>query len=321
MEVLPGIHRIEVPLGERLLCLYLLTGRHRTLLVDTGTDQTPRQYLVPYLNSIGLSALQIDYVLITHADWDHQGGNVSLREIAPHALLMCHPFDQPLIESIDQLIEKRYGEFQQEHQIDESAETKAWIRQNNHSETRIDLTLTGGETLLLDEDWPVQVWHTPGHSAGHLSIYDSKHRAAIIADAVLWNCVAKRDGTSAFPPTYRYTETYLSTIHFLSNVPIETLLTAHYRVFRGREVDEFLAESRSFADHLQSMLRWELSRAKSPRTTRQLIESLSSRAGGWPSDAGIYLVFPLVGHLEVLERLGSIERIPSEREVQWRWKT
>ena len=208
-----------------------------------------------------------------------------------------------------------------EHQIDESAETKAWIRQNNRSETPIDLTLLGGETLLLDRDWRVQVWHTPGHSAGHLSVYDPKNRAAIIADAVLWNCVPNRDGTPAFPPTYRYAELYLSTIRFLTNTPIETLLTAHYPVFRGREVGDFLAESRSFAERLDLMLRRELSGTKRPCTTRQLIESLSSRAGGWPTEAGIYLAFPLVGHLELLERAGSVERIRGEGEVQWRWKS
>ena len=152
MEVAVGIHRIEVPLGERLLCLYLLVGREGMLLVDTGSDQTPREHLVPYLQSIGRSAEEIDYVVITHSDRDHQGGNATLREIAPRALFMCHPLDQPLIESVDRLVEKRYSEFQQEHEIDENADAKIWIRQNNRSEVPISLTVTGGETLLLDDD-------------------------------------------------------------------------------------------------------------------------------------------------------------------------
>lgn len=321
MEVVPGIHRIEVPLGERILCLYLLVGRERMLLVDTGSSQTPREHLVPYLESIGRSTRQIDYVVITHSDWDHQGGIVSLREVAPHALLMCHPLDRPLIESIDQLIEKRYGEFQEEHKIDESAEAKIWIRQNNQSEAPIDLTLTGGETLLLEDNWRIQMWHTPGHSLGHLSLYDIRNRAAIIADAALWNCVPTRDGNPSLPPTYRYVESYLSTIRALSRTPIDSLLTAHYPVLRGPEVLDFLGESRNFADRLGSMLRRELSLAKGACTTRQLIEALSPHLGGWPTEAGIYLVFPVMGHLEELERLGRIEKIRCEGTVQWLWKS
>jgi glyoxylase-like metal-dependent hydrolase (beta-lactamase superfamily II) len=318
MEVLPGIHRIEVPIADRILCLYLLAGRARTLLIDTGMDQTPRQHVVPYLDSIGLSTGKIDYALITHSDWDHQGGNVTLREIAPGALLSCHPFDRPLIESVDRLIEERYSEFQPEHSIDETAEAKAWIRLNNRSETPIDLTLMGGETIRLGEDWSVQVWHTPGHSVGHLSLYDAKNSVAIIADAVLGNCVPKRDGASALPPTYRYPETYLSTIHLLNSIPIQTMLTAHYPVFRGSEVGEFLAESRSFVERLELMLQLELSRARNPRTTRQLIGALTGRLGGWPSEAEVYLVFPLVGHLEALERRRSVEKIKGEGEVMWK---
>jgi len=320
LEVAVGIHRIEVPLGERLLCLYLLVGREGMLLVDTGSDQTPREHLVPYLQSIGRSAEEIDYVVITHSDRDHQGGNATLREIAPRALFMCHPLDQPLIESVDRLVEKRYSEFQQEHEIDENADAKIWIRQNNRSEVPISLTVTGGETLLPDDDWRIQIWHTPGHSLGHLSLYDARARIAIIADAALWKCVPTREGRPAFPPTYRYIQSYLATIRALKEASIDTLLTAHYPVLRGPEIRDFLSESRGFADQLGSMLRQELATTKSALTTRQLIEALSPRLGDWPAQAGIYLVFPLVGHLEELECLGRIEMIWGGGAVPWRWK-
>lgn len=321
MEVAPGIYRIEVPLGERVLYTYLLAGQERTLLVDTGQDRTPYERLAPYFSSIGRSVQDLGYVVITHSDWDHQGGNVSLKEIAPQALFMCHELDRPLIESINQLIEERYREFQKEHEIDENDEAKIWIRQNNRSEVSIGLTLLGGETLKLDQEWDIKIWHTPGHTKGHLSLYDARSRVAIIADAALWNCIPTADGRASLPPTYRYVDTYLSTINALMKAPIETLLTGHYPVLRGPEVADFLQESREFVNRLESQLIRELSSAKSARTARQLIENLSPRLGSWTAEAGIYLDFPVVGHLERMERLDRLEKISRRGAVQFKWKS
>jgi glyoxylase-like metal-dependent hydrolase (beta-lactamase superfamily II) len=101
MECARGIHRVEAPLGDRIVCLFLLVGEDRTLLVDTGIDETPRASLVPYLSELAIGPERIDYVLITHADLDHQGGNAALRELAPSATFLCHELDRPLIESTD----------------------------------------------------------------------------------------------------------------------------------------------------------------------------------------------------------------------------
>src|SRR5260370_29751320 len=49
MEVAPGIHRIEAPLGDRINCLYVLAGEDDSMLVDTGLDNTPHDSLLPYL--------------------------------------------------------------------------------------------------------------------------------------------------------------------------------------------------------------------------------------------------------------------------------
>ena len=81
MEIAPGIHRIETPLGDRFVCLYLLVGSEHALLLDTGVDSTPTEYLAPYLDEIGLAADKIRYVVNSHADFDHTAGNQSAKEL------------------------------------------------------------------------------------------------------------------------------------------------------------------------------------------------------------------------------------------------
>ena len=101
MEIAPGIHRIETPLGDRFVCLYLLVGSEHALLLDTGVDSTPTEYLAPYLDEIGLAADKIRYVVNSHADFDHTAGNQSAKELIPGALFMCHQLDLQQTEDIE----------------------------------------------------------------------------------------------------------------------------------------------------------------------------------------------------------------------------
>ncbi len=94
MEVARGIHRVEGDLGERYVCQYLVVGEQRTLLVDTGLREMPRTVIAPYLDG-----RVIDDVLISHADVDHCGGNVAMRELAPGARFLCGEADRAWIES------------------------------------------------------------------------------------------------------------------------------------------------------------------------------------------------------------------------------
>jgi glyoxylase-like metal-dependent hydrolase (beta-lactamase superfamily II) len=319
MEVAPGIHRIEAPLGDRINCLFVLAGEENAMLVDTGLDSTPHESLLPYLESVRLKPQQIRYVVNTHSDFDHMGGNGSLRKLAPDAIFMCHELDRPMVENLEHMIGRRYGEFQADHDIDDSAETKQWIRANAH-DVPIDLGLTGGERFHLGAGWHVEVLHTPGHSWGSVSLYDPRSRAAIIGDAILWNTLLTKDGKPAFPPTYRYVETYLASLHRLQGMPVDFMLTSHFPVYTGSEVADFLGESRAYVDRIDAGLRTELQRAREPRTMKDLIEALGPGLGSWPSEARVYLVYPFSGHLERLRQFGLIEADHRNGRVAWRWK-
>ena len=301
MELAPGIHRIVAPLGERFNALYLLLGDRAGLLVDTGLAPDPRGTLLPYLDRAGIAPERIRYVLNTHSDFDHTGGNRSVREAFPAAVMMCGELDRPMIEDLEAMIGRRYGEFAADHGLDDAESTKAFIREQAGS-VPMDVGLVGGERIRLADDWVVEIVHTPGHSWGSVSVWDPRHRALMIGDAVLWNAVLLTDGGPAFPPTYRYLPTYLATIGRLEAMDIEWLLTSHYPVRRGPEVAEFLAESRAFTERVDAALAAEL--VAGPRTLGELTVALGPRLGGWPDAASQYLCYPLLGHLERMVEFG-----------------
>lgn len=318
MQIAPGIHSIEAPLGDRFVRTFALVGDQAVLLIDSGLDDTPANYILPYLQSIGVTPSQINYVLISHADLDHSGGNASLKAAAPQARFFCHELDRRQIEDVEALINERYGEFAQPHAIDDSEESKAWIR----SVTRhclIDIGLRGGEQIRLASNWVVEVLHTAGHSRGHLTIYDPTSKTAIIADAALWNAVLTKVGRPAFPPTYRYLESYRASIQRLQSMEIDLLLTSHYPIYRGAQVAEYLAESRAYTDRVDATLR-QLLQTTTALTLKEIIAILSPRLGDWPESARDYLSHPLSGHLEWLQSCGLVERGEQNGRAVYAWK-
>jgi len=129
MEIAPGIHRVETPLGDRFVCMYLLVGDDCTLLIDTGIAGMPQDILLPYMAQANLDPGKLRYVLISHIDFDHTGGNSDVRELAPDAIMMCHELDRPMVDDVEAMITGRYSAYNADHGIDETPETKAEMRQ------------------------------------------------------------------------------------------------------------------------------------------------------------------------------------------------
>ena len=60
MELRPGLHRIQAPLGERFIAMYLLTGPDGALLFDTGVADSVPGTLAPYLRKIGFDPAEVE---------------------------------------------------------------------------------------------------------------------------------------------------------------------------------------------------------------------------------------------------------------------
>jgi glyoxylase-like metal-dependent hydrolase (beta-lactamase superfamily II) len=319
MEIARGIHRIVAPLGERFNALYLLVGERGSLLIDTGLAPDVEGTLLPYLDSIGHPRERVRYAINTHSDFDHMGGNGALRAAIPSVVLMCGELDRPMIEDVERMIDRRYGEFAADHGMDDTDETKDFIR-GVAASTPVDIGLVGGERIGLDDDWHVEVLHTPGHSWGSVSVWDPRSRALMVGDAVLWNAVLLGNGDPAFPPTYRYLSTYVASAARLEGMAAELLLTSHYPVRRGPEVAEFLAETRAYTERVDAALAGALQAR--PHTLRELTEELGASMGGWPAPASAYLCYPFLGHLERMQEFGLVEALRRDDRdgiLEYRW--
>lgn len=318
MEVAPGVHRIDTKLGSRISSLYLLTGREGCLLFDTGVDGTATREVAEYLTALGLSPSDIRWIVVSHADVDHFGGLASARELAPAAVTICHRLDAPLVEDYAVFEKRRARQFREPWGLDEEPGTLAWMREVTR-EAPIDLQASGGEVIGLSDDWQVELLHVPGHTHGHLAIHDPRAGAVIVADAVLGDAVRNADGSPAFPPTYRYADSYLATVDRLAALRPQLLLTAHYTTMASAEAAEFLASSRNFTEHVDEVVRDELFQAGDDGLTlRQLLLRANPRLGRWPQEGTrTALAYPVVGHVERLLALKELA-VTRDREPRLR---
>lgn len=255
MEVVPGIYRIQSDIGPRIMCQYYLDGPDRKLLVDTGIGPTPKDVIAPYLEGIGSSIEAVDDVVVSHADLDHCGGNRLLKELNPRARLWCHEIDRPWIESNTAMLNENY-EWHAAYGFPRNDEaTRAAIMSDLGGDCPVDFGLRGGETIRLGPDWRVEIIHLPGHSLGHLGIWDARSGAAVIIDAVLETGIYDRAGNRLIPPRYYDATAYQNTIRRLISLKPSVLLTAHYHVMEGDAAIEWLEVGLAYTYELHETVR------------------------------------------------------------------
>jgi glyoxylase-like metal-dependent hydrolase (beta-lactamase superfamily II) len=254
MEVAQGIHRIEGDLGERYVAQYLLLGEQRTLLVDTGLRDMPDQVIAPYLARLGRSLTDLDDVLISHADVDHCGGNRTLRAAAPNARLLCGEADRPWIESNAAMLAENYRWYEP-YGFGPAPEDIAFLERELGGDAPVDVGLRGGETLRLGPSWRVEVLALPGHTPGHLGLWDPRSGTAIIIDAALSDGIYDRAGARLIPPRYYTTADYEATIRRLRALDPALLLTAHYPVMERDGARAFLDSSLAFVHAVRDAVR------------------------------------------------------------------
>jgi glyoxylase-like metal-dependent hydrolase (beta-lactamase superfamily II) len=287
-----------------MVYVHLLVGEEDVMLVDTGYSHNPSQEILPYMASIGLDPGRLKWIVISHSDIDHQGGNHAMKEVAPQAVLLCHRLDEPWVADTEALIRGRYSQFEADHGIGYGEAGKQGIREGCLS-CDVDMTVQGGETIRLDRGWSVELVHTPGHTWGHMAVFDPRSRTLISGEASLWTSILDDDWQPAMPPTYCYVDTYLATQDRLLALQIDQLSSAHWPVQQDKAVAEFVSESRNYCLFVERALMDHATKAGA-FTLREAIDALAPSLGGWPSAANQEFAYGMLGNLDSLSKRGAL---------------
>ena len=300
MEILDGIHRIDAEVAGRPLHLFLFLGE-RNLLLDAGCSTTVADTLLPYLGTLNLGPRDIDLLVITHSDLDHQGGAHALASANPDLAVACGTLDRELVSDPDAIVAQRYDAFRVEHGIGYDDEATTWIREMCGLPQPVDEVFAGGETIELGPAFTLRVLHVPGHSPGHIALQDARSGALFSGDCVQGSVYLGLDGTPKLCPTYTDVDPYLQTIDLIDALAPSELHGCHWPASRGAEVAEFLDESRLYVERVDGLVHACLADSPGGLTLRELIERVNERLDEpWEPGVAQELVYSLHGHAERL---------------------
>ena len=188
-EILKGIYRIEVPLPKnpmRLLNSYLIKGKDRNLIIDTGFNRPEcREAVFSGLAELGTDMDHTD-IFLTHLHADHSGQVFSLKtdkNIAyaeqKEAAVVNRLHDDTYWDHIYSEFYKAGLKMTREEAIDTHPGTM-W-----RPDGTVDFTHIENGHVFKIGDFRLRCIVTPGHSPGHTCLYDDEKKILFAGDMIL----------------------------------------------------------------------------------------------------------------------------------------
>lgn len=149
----PHVIEMNYQAGRRLgVNVYLIDGGSEFLLIDIGYLDTVEE-IVELIRQMDFNLSTCKMVIATHADADHIQGVAHAKELLK-TRVASHPLSVEPIESGDEVMTY--------------ASIKAQGIEIPMPRCKVDLLLNEGDVIKVGSV-KLQVWHTPGHTAGQLS--------------------------------------------------------------------------------------------------------------------------------------------------------
>jgi glyoxylase-like metal-dependent hydrolase (beta-lactamase superfamily II) len=304
--ILPGVLEITTTMGDNRLALYLLHDQ-LTLLVDSGLHNDPERVIFPALLAAGFSD-QVDLLLISHADADHHGGNGAILTRSPGTKILCHKLDMARVCSRERHLRERYRDAVAADDTPFAPELLDWLEANIGPDAPVHIGLVGGEEINLGPGQSWLVIHAPGHTDGHLALWNERAQLLIIQDALFGVGVPTATGELASPPPYFAVDAYLSTITKLRALGATQILTAHYPPIEGQDaVEQFFVQSEQFVHTLDALVLEVVRRRKRAWTLSEICGVVDQQLG--PFAVAVQWVPPVRAHLERHVAQGKLREV------------
>lgn len=326
-EVTPGIHwlKLPIPMAESTLThvnAYLIQGKNGYLLVDTGWNAKETfDTLQKHLIEIGAGIKDISQILVTHIHPDHYGMAGRVRQLSGASIAM-HEIEKGFIESryikMDRLLEQ----------------TDRWLDMNGMPPDEADdlrdatvgleqyvvpvfpdITLHGGETIDTGV-FIFQVLWTPGHSSGHICLYEPEKKVLLSGDHILPTITPNisQHPQSIENPLGRY----IKSLQELRQLNVELILPGHdepFTEFRPR-IDEIIRHHEQRNQEILTAVKAETKTAY--QIALEVTWGISGRWQDLPAFHKRMAVFETLAHLELMTANRQTEKLTKKDIIYYR---
>lgn len=317
-EVAAGVHELRLPIpweDGHVNCFLLPAGR-RIDMIDCGmSSEESLQLILAAIKRLGGPRGKVGRLFVTHIHPDHYGAAGELVE-NEGAEVFLHRLEVPMVLprylEIEQLVEE-VGRYLLLHGVPEEVASPL----KNASRGIRDyvkpaqpaLQLDGSETIELGRH-QLRVEWTPGHSPGHVCLFDPALRLLFAGDQLLPDAspnIGLHPQSTPDP-----LDDYLRGLNRMAALKPGLVLPAHGRPFNGAP-----ARVRALAEHHR-------------RRKQQILEVIADREmSGWEVAVAIWgerkNVFEMrmalqegLAHLQSLSHEGSLEKRATPARVSWR---
>jgi glyoxylase-like metal-dependent hydrolase (beta-lactamase superfamily II) len=250
MKVLDRVHQLKIPSPGGVSWdtnVYLLEGDDGHIMVDSGWDsQEALHALQEGTRAANIKLRDIKQLVITHIHPDHYGLSAKMKQICG-ARVAIHRIDTDLIfpryKDFTDLVKKMGDMLRQngvpEDELPQLREASVWMSKYVTAGLP-DVKLEEGDKIANDS-FELEVLWTPGHSPGHICLYERERRFLLSGDHVLFDAtphVSFNPDSGSNP-----LGDYVDSLKKLQRLKIHFTLPGHGPVFNalGLRVDGIVA--------------------------------------------------------------------------------
>ncbi len=248
-EIIPGVYQLKIPIPNNPLentNIYLVQGDSEYLLIDTGVNtEQALQSLGKQLAEIGVDYKDISRIIATHGHHDHYGLAGRLRQLS-QAKISLHYLDKNLLipryTNIDEFLRQAEQWFRingaPANELPFAGTPLAGMRKPS-TPVLPDITLQGRE-IISTGSFNLQVVWTPGHSPGHICLYEPAHKILFAGDHVLpviTPNISLQPQSDANP-----LGDFINSLNMVKQLDANLVLPAHEHIFTDlqKRVDEII---------------------------------------------------------------------------------
>ncbi|MBV8600185.1 MAG: MBL fold metallo-hydrolase [Candidatus Eremiobacteraeota bacterium] len=320
-----GICQIRLPMHDhalRYINAYLVEGDDGYALVDCGWG-TPDVLaaLESALAELGVGLQSIRTVVVTHFHSDHYGLAGTLARLAGTRLFMHHA-DWAVLDSrfrdIDREMHRRDAWLARNGfaTADYAADDRIRRLAGRMSLQRPDRELEDGELVTLGTHAFRVVW-TPGHSPGHICLYDEERKTLLSGDHILPQITPHIGYWSDGDPDPL--GTFLTSLAKVAELGAKHVLPAH-----REPIDDLAGRIEElFAHHREREAQILAELDGTPRTGNEVASRLPWRRKissfeELPATERSFALVETLAHLEHLRARALVERIDAPDLVRYR---